>query len=176
MAPIAADTLIEIARWISPPRRVSRSPSRSTGLASSDLVPLNRPRAQPLETGERDWSRVSELGRVRWHCLEALSDFDRTGIAAMGRWNSLLERRTALRLELLDLDDRYRFLAWLIKLTNELDNVFIPKLASWLSKVGVTDADRIKSRWAEERVGLVVMSSDLNPARSKMWCTNSRRN
>ncbi len=85
----------------------------------------------------------------------------------MGRWNSLLERRTALRLELLDLDDRYRFLAWLIKLTNELDNVFIPKLASWLSKVGVTDADRIKSRWAEERVGLVEMSSDLNPTRLK---------
>ncbi len=166
IAPLPQDRITAINTWLAPTRRVARKSAVDESV-SGDLAPL----AEPSPTSqasrvEHDWSRVSDFGRTRWRCLEALAEFHCAGIMTLGRWRLLIDR--APPLDRLDPDDRYRFVAWLILLLDDLDDVPIPRLAKWLFQMGVADADRIKSRWAAELAGLEEVPEDFHPARITM--------
>ncbi|MDR3638199.1 MAG: hypothetical protein P4L84_30625, partial [Isosphaeraceae bacterium] len=152
--------LLEIEKWIVPSRRArtpgQQAPSKvydEAGLAPLDEPEAHRTRAEPLV------SRLSALGEDRWACIKALSEFDCKGIEALGRWGRLLQPKLAERIARLQVRDRYRFLGWLVHLSDEFDEVPIPRLAAWLHRAGVVDADRF-DRWPEEVAELVDVSGE----------------
>jgi hypothetical protein len=152
--PITHDRLADLDAWLFSSRPDEKRSKQGKAI-SYDPKPLDEamPTTNPTRN-ECDWQCVSDLGRTRWHCLQALSEFDRVGAIILGRWGSLMDREP--RLDLIESDDRYRFVAWLIALWGggELDKVPVERLATWLFKKGITDADRVKTRWPEELTGL----------------------
>ena len=134
------------------------------------IAPIAQDRLPAIESWlkiTRDSATVSDFGRMRWQCVEApLGTSTGSGIMNLTRWRSIIER--APRLDRLDHDDRYRFLAWLILLMDDLDDAPIPRLAKWLYKMGVADPDRVKSHWADQLSGLTEVPQDFHPGRITM--------
>ncbi len=72
--------------------------------------------------------------------------------------------RTSPPLGELEVSDRYRFSAWLIRWLDEAEPKQIKLLAWWLFDRGVDDPDRV-SRWADELDGLDDVPNSLRIAR-----------
>ncbi len=158
MVPIPAAALLAIEKWIVPAIRPSAIPIAIPVRDEDGLVPLGEGASYALryEGGE---PRLSAHGKDRWSCLKALGEFNSKGIEAIGRWGRLLEKRLAESLSRLDAEDRYRFLAWLIHLSDEFDELSIPKLAKWLYRAGLTDVERYGS-WPDELAELTAVPGE----------------
>jgi len=63
--------------------------------------------------------------------------------------------------------DRHRLLAWLVHLSDEFDDVPIPRLAMWLHRAGVADSDHL-ARWPEALAGLVEVPDASRRARAQL--------
>jgi hypothetical protein len=166
IAPVEPLALASVEKWLFPIRR---------GLAvvdpSDDLAPLDADAARPVIT--RESNRLSAFGRLRWRCLEALSGFvNAGGILSSARWGHLIDAKEPLRLDVLHEGDRYRFVAWLIAMTDELEVelelVPIVQLAEWLWKMNVRDAARIESGWVLELEGLKEVSAAVQRERVRL--------
>jgi hypothetical protein len=160
----------DLSWWASGRYLGARDDLRDGFARLAPIAPIAQERASDLVAwlapNRRDGSRLSDFGQTRWSCIEALTEFNRAGIMTLGRWRSLIDR--APRLDRLEPNDRYRFLAWLILLLDDLDDVPIPRLAKWLFTIGVTEADRVKRHWGDELAGIVEVPQDFHPARIKM--------
>ncbi len=112
--------------------------------AFARLSPL-RPLDENALTSVRSWMSgaggLSEFGRQRWACLDALSAFHRSGLDAEACWQVVEGWTRGLSLEVLTMDERYVFLAWVIRRT-ELAESQIARLASWLTRQHLNDPDR----------------------------------
>ena len=102
-------------------------------------------------TSVRSWisgaGGLSEFGRQRWACLDVLSAFHRSGLDAEACWQVVEGWTRGLSLEVLTMDERYVFLAWVIRERNwrKLGS----RLAAWLTRECLNDPDRAR-HWAEE--------------------------
>jgi hypothetical protein len=161
MAPIDGDALPAVQNWL----RTSRRPEATPASPTMELEPLPvedvaaAPRRESAEG-----SPLSDRGRVRWRCIEALSAFHRPGLDAGGRWKMLGGWGSGLRLGELEAADRYRFLAWLIRGLAEDEAANPEYLARWLLDCGISDPDRV-ALWADELDGLADVTDDLRSAR-----------
>jgi hypothetical protein len=72
-----------------------------------------------------------------------------------------------LRLDALSLDDRYLFLACLIPRLEGHDGLRVARLANWLVRSGMTDADRVTG-WADELAPASEVSGGLILARAPL--------
>lgn len=166
LAPIANEALPDVEKWLAPSGKVF-APQRALPVYDeAGLAPLEEiasSRARP----ERLVSRLSDLGDDRWACIKALSDFDSHGIEALGRWGRLLQTTTAERLKRLGPADGYRFLAWLIHLSDEYDEVPVAQLGVWLLRAGLTDGDRF-GVWHEELEGLAEVTGEAQLRRTHL--------
>ena len=125
-----------------------RGPEDSGSSASTPgLLPLLRPRPGPMVspcTGSRRFADGS-VQRSR-------DVYDRIRLLPMNR---------------LDEEDRYRFLAWLLLLTDLTDTSFADPLARWLVDHGTADDERLKdwSRPIAHRIGSGNLASEARIAR-----------
>jgi len=94
-------------------------------------------------------SALSDAGRSRWRCLEALSAYHRPGLGAEACWQVVEGWYAGLPLAEVAEDDRYRFVAWLVPRLEGGDGVNVARLATWLVRCGLTDADRLGG-WADD--------------------------
>lgn len=164
IAPLDEGSLAAVEKWLFPIKR------QAAAREASDLVPLDADLAVNSAPASRDSTGLSPAGRMRWRCLEALSQFvNAAGILSSARWATVIESNDGPRLDQLDESDRYRFVAWLIMMTDdlelELDLVPIPALAEWLWKRKVRDAARIETNWAEELAEVAQVPHELKRGR-----------
>ena len=168
MAPLDEDALAPVQAWM---RRESRVESFAPAqVAPSDLVPLDdEPAASPVRRAAARpvTTRISEQGRSRWRCVEALSAFHRPGLGADACWQVVEGWHHELPLHALDDDDRYTFLAWLIPRLEGNDSLRIARLANWLVRSGLAEPDRLTG-WAEELAQWSEASGALRSARTHL--------
>jgi hypothetical protein len=169
LAPLDEARLAAVERWLFPVRRPA-APARAS--TTSDLVPLEPIEPPPSHAAVKDIGRLSAFARVRWRCVQALSEFvNAAGILSSARWSTLIAARDVPRIDQLDDRERYRFVAWLIKMTDELevDLGLVPtaELAEWLWRLNVTDASRIEAGWARELEGLAEVPPELRQERKQ---------
>ncbi len=114
---------------------------------------------------------LSAEGQDRWQCLSALSAFSRSGIDPDGRWTTLRSWVGTVPLHALAEEDRYRMIAWVIRLLETSDEHAIAQLAAWLVREGVDDARQVMgwADWLDEipgllRVARVPLVADLTAA------------
>jgi hypothetical protein len=149
LTPLAEATLAAVQDWMRRPRRSVVGLVEAPAAGDVDLIPLaedDLPWARKVGSGV---SPLSDLGRARWRCLEALATLHRAGLDEPARWQTVVAWRPGLPLGDLELGDRYRFLAWIIASLSELEYHQVARLANWLVELGLNDTDRI-ARWAEE--------------------------
>ncbi len=137
MTPLPRGTLPLVLNWFDPRRSSPR------GETVSDDLPLLDPAGPappPAPADVSGLSSLSECGRTRWRCLEALT----LGMSSLDdparRWQQV-ERWTneALPLGALDPIDRQRFAAALIAGLGALDHSQVARLAEWLVCSGLDD-------------------------------------
>ena len=85
---------------------------------------------------------LSAEGQDRWQCLSVLLAFSHLGIDPDGRWTTLRSWVDA-PLHALAEEDRYRMIAWVIRLLETSDEHAIVQLAPWLVREGVDDARQV---------------------------------
>ncbi len=118
---------------------------------SRSLVPEERPLSVPDGRPE-GFSHFSSPGLARWCCLHALTSLSGGSVE---RSRDVYDRIRLLPLDRLDIEDRYRFLAWVLMRTDLTETSFADPLARWLVDQGAADDDRLKN-WStpiSERVG-----------------------
>lgn len=130
IAPLETNSRESIADWMRSFREVESG--------HQDLKPLEWEKKV-----QADWSHLSELGLARWRAIEALDRFEKDEQNDDDRWRHYLAEWKMPLLNGLDIDDRYRFVAWLINLTSNYHKIPIERFASWLIGQGVTDGSRL---------------------------------
>ena len=110
---------------------------------------------------------LSAKGLARWRCLEALTNFQNVGREPEVRWPIVQGWEADLPLHALVPDDRYRFLAWVVRGLDAAESYQLARLAAWLKKSGMKDPGRL-ARWADELDGLVEVPDNLKLFRSGM--------
>ncbi len=135
LEPTPTGKLAEIERW----------------LEGSTKKPVNLDEPIPLDEPATEPSRVSPLGRDRWRCLRALTEYRPTSPApSADREARFLNWEADLPLAGLTPEDRYRFLGWIILGIDPTDPPrTTERLAAWLVRSGVVDPRRV-SRWVDE--------------------------
>jgi hypothetical protein len=141
LAPIGEGLLFRVRSWIQPP--------------AQDGNEAKGPRS------------LSPKGLARWRCLEALTNFQNAGREPEVRWPIVHGWEADLPLLALTPDDRYRFLAWIVRGLDAAESYQLSRLAAWLKKSGMKDAGRL-ARWADELEGLVDVPDNLKLYRSGM--------
>jgi hypothetical protein len=168
MAPLDEHALAPVQAWM---RKESRAAAFAPAqVAPSDLVPLDdEPAASPARPAATAaaTTRISDQGRCRWRCVEALSAFHRPGLGADACWQVVEGWYHDLSLGALDDDDRYIFLAWLIPRLEGNDSLRIARLANWLVRSGLAEPDRLTG-WAEELARWSEASGALRAARTHL--------
>ncbi len=145
MDPLPYENLPALRTWLKiPPAEFDESlthlpepvlPNEQPGLVPEDLDDSRSSASPP------DFSHFSALGLARWcalHGLTALAD------GSLQRSRDVYERIRLLPMNRLDTEDRYRFLAWLLLLTDLTDTSFADPLARWLVEHGAADDERLK--------------------------------
>jgi hypothetical protein len=146
MAPLPYVSLPALRGWLGiPPREYDSSlcDCRKPAREREDAI------LSPVEGSESDdpaptaqaFEHFSPLGLARWCCLHVLSSLSPDGPE---RARDVFVRVRPLPLDQLDLDDRYRFLAWLLVRTDLTDSAFAETLALWLVGLGLVDDDRLR--------------------------------
>jgi hypothetical protein len=166
LAPIDENTLPVVEKWLFPVKR------QAVVVEQDELMPLDSDEPTRSASGVRDAAALSAAGLNRWRCLEALSQFvNAAGILSSARWATIIDPRDGPRLDQLDEDERYQFIAWLIMMTDdlelELELVPIPALAEWLWKRKIRDAARIETRWADELAEVARVPHELKRNRGR---------
>jgi GTPase-associated protein 1, middle domain len=141
LAPIGEGLLFRVRTWIQPPSKEGGEESRPRSLSSK--------------------------GFARWRCLEALTNFQNAGREPEVRWPIVHGWEADLPLLALSSDERYRFLAWIIRGLDAAESYQLSRLAIWLKRSGMKDPARL-ARWAEELEGLVEVPDNLKLYRSGM--------
>ncbi len=112
----------------------SPSPRSAKGGYSWSVPGFKVCRSQAKMRGARGSS--SAKGLARWRCLEALTNFQNAGREAEVRWPIVVGWEADLPLLALTPDDRYRFLAWVIRGLDAAESYQLSRLATWLKTVG----------------------------------------
>lgn len=153
LAPLPSSAFLAVRRWL---RQSSAEFEPGLDL-DLDLAPEDRLRGADRQAAQPgDFPHLSALGWARWSCIEALTVASRPGLAPSARWQSLETWRDIdLPLGDLDLDDRYRVLAEVIRLLDdyEPDEIAherrLSSFARWLVEAGVRDVARIQD-WGRD--------------------------
>ena len=125
------------------------------------------PNRRASGTGEAKSTPLSARGLARWRSLEALTNFQNAGTEPEVRWPIVEAWEADLSLTLLPPDDRYRFVAWVIRGLEAAESHQLARLAAWLKDSGMRDPARL-ARWAEELDDLGEIPDDLKLYRSSM--------
>lgn len=147
MAPLPYDSLPALRGWLGiPPKQFDASLCDRREVvpeAEEDpiLVPVEGDEPSIPTPTPRTFQHFSPLGLARWCCLHALSSLSPHGLE---RIRAVSDRVRTLPIRRLDLDDRYRFLAWLLMTTDLTETAFAEILAPWLVSLGLEDDDRLK--------------------------------
>jgi hypothetical protein len=155
LARLREGVLTRVRRWLFP--TTPRPPQTlQTGADLDELVPLDPegpvpgPAPSPID-GSRRAAPISARGLIRWRCIEALTLFAHPDETAESRRQRLDAWIGDLPLGELDLDDRRRFVGWVIFGIPRLDPDRIERLARWLSRSGFNDPkDDWLGRWYED--------------------------
>ena len=143
LAPLAEGRLFLVRNWVEGPSRRNGAP------------------------GGPDSQVLSARGGARWRCLEALTNFQNAGRGPEVRWPIVSGWEADLPLLGLPPDDRYRFVAWVVRGLEAAESYQLARLATWLKKAGMKDPARL-ARWAEEIEGLAEIPDNLKLYRSSM--------
>ena len=176
MAPLDVETLPAVRAWMRAPGRQGPAPLVRLD-DGPDLIPLEGGDAEPAPGRPRhvdpDLSHLSPEGHSRWRCLDGLTSLSRPGLDDAGRWSVLqgwIDAR--LPIDRLEAEDRRRFVARTVALTEALDPRELDKLARWLVRNGVDEPDRLAD-WADDlgeavsdalRIGRMALVGDLRTA------------
>jgi hypothetical protein len=125
------------------------------------------PSRRAIGTGSVDSRALSDKGLARWRCLEAITNFQNAGKEPEVRWPIVAGWEPGLPLISLPPDDRYRFVAWIVRGLEAAESYQVARLAAWLKKSGMKDPARL-ARWAEEIDGLGEIPDNLKLYRSSM--------
>ena len=117
--------------------------------------------------GEANSLPLSDRGLARWRCIEAITNFQNAGDEPEVRWPIVVGWEADLLLILLPPDDRYRFVAWVIRGLGAAESYQLARLAAWLRKSGMKDPARL-ARWAEEIADMGEIPDNLKLYRSSM--------
>ena len=79
---------------------------------------------------------LSAKGLARWRCLEALTNFQNAGREPEVRWPVIHGWESDLPLQALAADDRYRFVAWVVRGLDAAESYQLARLAAWLKRSG----------------------------------------
>ncbi|HEU5116071.1 MAG TPA: hypothetical protein VFT74_05280, partial [Isosphaeraceae bacterium] len=145
MDPLPYENLPALRTWLRiPPTEFDESltnlsepplPDTEPGLVPEDEIGSRSSESPP------SFSHFSALGLARWcvlHGLTSLAD------GSVPRSRDVYDRIRLLPMNRLDEEDRYRFLAWLLMLTDLTDTGFADPLARWLVDHGTADGERLK--------------------------------
>jgi hypothetical protein len=150
MAPLQTNRLAEIRRWLTQadPRRGAHS--EGPGLEPTSEEKADEARKQLTEPDR--WTYLSDSGRSRWRCIEALTELWCCREQPDAQWANVevYEQKGPDLADLSD-EDRERFLASLI-LAFEDTGLLLPRrltsLARWLTAGGVTWDRRRIHAWS----------------------------
>ncbi len=119
-------------------------------LESSGVRPTNFDDPIAVDDVEDEPDLLSIVGKRRWRCLKALTEFGPQAIApSTSREASIQAWQTQLPVDALTADERYRWMGWMILGVDPTDPPHLDRVAGWLFEIGVTDAKRV-SRWVDE--------------------------
>jgi hypothetical protein len=153
MDPLGEEALQPVRNWMPRPGRSEAEPPQSAGPETLDMSLLEGGEPSRTRADRPRGPGLSGFGEARWRCLEALSALHRAGLDGSARWPMAIGwEAVGLPLDRLSSDDRHRFVAWVIHDLGPFEAAPVDRLARWLFKMGVRDADRIKG-WAEELSG-----------------------
>ncbi|WZO97463.1 hypothetical protein EP7_004497 [Isosphaeraceae bacterium EP7] len=142
MAPVALELLAPLREWLVP-RIFSADPLANLSLSPEDDA------IAPRST-QRDESRLSAGGLVRWRFIEALTDLEREGSdpgsrrETLGRWTKTLPAAGLSEF------DRRALVARLVYGADAWGEVLLARLASWLVHAGERE-----SAWVADWPGLL---------------------
>ncbi len=136
VTPLPADAILKVKRWM------QRTDSRE----DNGLAPLEEESSQPRISLDLKFMHLSPIGRARWSVLESLSKYARSSQESVEDSQSLIEQwyQQNLPLNVLNEEEKYRFLAHVIHGISEFDEIRANRLAVWLYRNGVVDANRIQ--------------------------------
>lgn len=161
MAPIEADALPLVQRWLRPAPGL---PARSV---DDQLIAVeDAPGAATSESSEAN-TVLSPEAHARWRCLEALASIYRPGLDPEVCWQRVDDWRKNLPLASVELADRYRFIAWFILQARVSNELGIEKLAAWVYRCGVKEPDRILA-WTDELREIAEIEPDHRHSRKPM--------
>ena len=169
IAPIDEEALGAVQGWVRKGSiRTARADAGRPAEPGDDLIPLDdEPAAEPVPVarGPAASSVLSEAGRARWRCLEAVSALNRRGLDTEGRWQVVEGWYRDLPLAEIPAEDRWLFLAWVVSGLGSAEEARVAALAAWLVRSGLDDPERVAA-WADELAPFVELTDPAKHARA----------